>query len=190
MIMSGFKILNPYEYKVFAIGCTQDNKIMIKSLIMAMVFYTVAFGQPWLNQSPPAAFDGPPPMEMPFDSSQFIADRVVKSPIPVLMDFWATWCGPCRMLGPIIEELKKKYAGKVSFEKINVDVHRNLSAYFRVSAIPAVFIVSNKTVVNYLQGLQPKEVYEQALQSALHPPKTKPSENLDNKKPSEPSPTK
>ena len=169
---------------------------MIKSIIMVMVFYTVAFCQSWLNQSPPAGTDAHPPMEMPFDSSQIIADRVVKSPIPVLMDFWATWCGPCRMLGPIIEELKKKYAGKVSFEKINVDVHRNLSAYFRVSAIPAVFIVSNKTVVNYLQGLQPKEVYEQALQSALHPPKTKPSEDLDNKqteksankKPSEPPP--
>ena len=156
---------------------------MIKSIIMAMVFYTVALCQPWLNQSPSAGTDAPPPMEMPFDSSQIIADRGVKSPIPVLMDFWATWCGPCRMLGPIIEDLKKKYAGKVSFEKINVDIHRNLSAYFRVSAIPAVFIVANKTVVNYLQGLQPKEVYEQALQNVLHPPKTKPSEDIDNKQP-------
>jgi thioredoxin 1 len=151
---------------------------MIKSVLLAMALFTSGFSQPWLDQS-----SQPQPMEMPFDSSQIIADRVVKSPIPVLMDFWATWCGPCRMLGPIIEELKKKYAGKVSFEKINVDVHRNLSAYFRVSAIPAVFIVSNKTVVNYLQGLQPKEVYEQALQSALHPPKAKPSEDLDNKQP-------
>lgn len=117
----------------------------------------------------------PPPMEMPFDSSQTIADRIVNSPIPVLIDFWAVWCGPCRMLNPIMEEMKKKFAGKVSFEKINVDVHRSISAYFRVSAIPAVFIVSNKTVVNYLQGLQPREAYEKALQNVLHPATGKPT---------------
>jgi|GEM_PF-162797 thioredoxin len=169
---------------------------MKKSIVLVLVLFTVAFSQPWLNQSPPG-FDEPPPMEMPFDSSQIIADRIVKSPRPVLIDFWATWCGPCRMLGPVIEELKKKYAGKVSFEKINVDVHRNISAYFRVSAIPAVFIVTNKTVVNYLQGLQPKEVYEQALQSVLHAANSKPSEDTTggkqppksvDKKPSEKSP--
>ncbi|MGB7569311.1 MAG: thioredoxin [Chitinivibrionales bacterium] len=156
---------------------------MKKSILQVVALCSLAFGQPWLNQSTPPGFDGQPPMEMPFDSSQTILDRIVRSSMPVLVDFWAPWCGPCRMLGPVIEELKKKYAGKVSFEKINIDVHRNISAYFRISAIPAVFIINNKAIVNYLPGLQPKDAYEQALQSVLHPPNPKPSDELNGKQP-------
>jgi thioredoxin 1 len=141
----------------------------LKYLVLFLIIVTPISGQQWLNQAQM------PPMEMPFDSSQTVADRISASKIPVLLDFWATWCGPCRMLGPTIEDLKKKYAGKVSFEKINVDINRQLSAYFRVSAIPAVFIVNDKTVVNYLQGLQPKEAYEEALQAVLKPLAKEPS---------------
>lgn len=134
-----------------------------------MVFFcSLASGQPWLNQGGTQM----PSLEAPFDSSQIIADRITASKIPVLIDFWAPWCGPCRMLGPVIEELKKKYAGKVSFEKINVDVERQISAYFRISSIPAVFIVNDKTVINYLQGFQPKAVYDEALQAVLKPSAT------------------
>jgi len=138
----------------------------MKNILIFTVFLcALASGQPWLNQGG----NQMPPLEAPFDSSQIIADRITASKIPVLIDFWAPWCGPCRMLGPVIEDLKKKYAGKVSFEKINVDVERQISAYFRISSIPAVFIVNDKTVINYLQGFQPKAVYEEALQAVLKP---------------------
>jgi thioredoxin-like negative regulator of GroEL len=126
----------------------------LKYLVLFLIIVTPISGQQWLNQAQM------PPMEMPFDSSQTVADRISASKIPVLLDFWATWCGPCRMLGPTIEDLKKKYAGKVSFEKINVDINRQLS---------------DKTVVNYLQGLQPKEAYEEALQAVLKPLAKEPS---------------
>jgi thioredoxin 1 len=102
-----------------------------------------------------------------FDSSDILADQIVKSKVPVLIDFWATWCMPCRMVSPIIEELKKEYTGKIRVMKINVDVNRRISAYFRVSAIPAIFFVKDKAVVMYLPGLRSKEDYENAVKSVL-----------------------
>ena len=106
---------------------------------------------------------------MPFDSSDIIADRIVKSNIPVMLDFWATWCMPCKMLGPTVEELKKKYAGRIKVIKIDVDANRRIAAYFRVSSIPAVFFIKDKAVVQYIPGLQPKNAYEQAIAEVLKP---------------------
>jgi thioredoxin 1 len=115
-----------------------------------------------------------PPMKPQIDSSQQIADRIVNSKKPVLIDFWAVWCGPCRYLNPIIKELEKEYKGRVDFIKINVDVHRQISAYFGVSAIPSVFIVKDKSVVNNLMGLRAKEDYQAALDQAIAMPTPKP----------------
>ena len=109
------------------------------------------------------------------DSSRFFADKIVQSKMPVLIDFWAAWCGPCRFLNPTIDDLKKEYAGKVLVMKVNVDIHRTLAAYFRVSSIPAVFLITNKTVVDYLPGLQPKELYKRALDKVLFDSKEKSS---------------
>jgi thioredoxin 1 len=106
---------------------------------------------------------------MPFDSSDIIADRIVKSNVPVMLDFWATWCMPCKMLGPTVEELKKKYAGRIKVIKIDVDANRRIAAYFRVSSIPAVFFIKDKAVVQYIPGLQPKSAYEQAISEVLKP---------------------
>jgi len=114
------------------------------------------------------------------DSSQLIANEIVKSEIPVLVDFWAPWCAPCRYLNPIMNELEKDFAGKVRFVKVNVDIHRSIAAYFEVLSIPAVFIVNKKVVVKAISGLQPKEVYANALKEILATPS--PAEPLPPKK--------
>ena len=101
------------------------------------------------------------------DSSQQIADMIVNSKIPVLVDFWAVWCGPCKMLNPIIKQLEKDYDKKVLFLKVNVDIHRSIAAYFNITSIPAVFIIKDKTVVKMLPGLQSREVYANALNEIL-----------------------
>ncbi|MBN1600084.1 MAG: thioredoxin [Chitinispirillaceae bacterium] len=121
-----------------------------------------------------------PPLAASEDSSQAIADRIVKSKIPVMIDFWAAWCSPCRMLNPIMAELEKEYDGKVEFMKINVDVHRAISAYFRVNSIPSVYIVHDKNVVKHLPGLQPKEMYKSAIAEvlALAAKKPEPADSL------------
>jgi thioredoxin 1 len=103
----------------------------------------------------------------PFDSSDIIADRIVKSNIPIMLDFWARWCMPCRMLGPTVEELQKKYAGRIKVIKIDVDVNRRIAAYFRVSSIPAVFFVKDKAVVQYVAGLRDKSAYENIIEELL-----------------------
>ncbi len=125
------------------------------------------------------------PFAPSYDSSQAIADRIVQSKIPVLVDFWAAWCGPCRMLNPIIEDLEKKYRNKVLFVKVNVDIHRALSAYFGISSIPAVFLINNKNVIKAFPGVQPKETYAAALDSTLKlpPPPAEPSETPSPKRP-------
>jgi thioredoxin 1 len=110
-----------------------------------------------------------------FDSSDIIADRIVKSTTPIMLDFWATWCMPCRMLGPTVEELKKKYAGKIKVIKIDVDVNKRIAAYFRISSIPAVFFVKDKAVIQYVPGLQEKSVYENAIAEVLKPKPPEPA---------------
>ncbi len=114
-----------------------------------------------------------PPLKPPgsaaqiVDSSQQIADIIVKSRLPVFIDFWAVWCGPCKLLNPIVEELEKEFKGRVLFLKVNVDIHKAIAGYFQVNAIPAIFIVNDKTVVKVIPGLQPKSVYTAALNEIL-----------------------
>ncbi len=101
------------------------------------------------------------------DSSQAIADEIVKSEIPVLVDFWAAWCKPCHMLTPIIKEIQKQYEGKILVKKVNVDVHRKIASYFRVNSIPSIYIIKNKTVVKLIPGVQPQKVYTDAIEEVI-----------------------
>ncbi|HEX2956491.1 MAG TPA: thioredoxin [Chitinispirillaceae bacterium] len=137
-------------------------KNFIRSGLLVSAICTVVF-----SSTVNAQEKRPLPVTQSSDSSQAIADKIVKSKIPVVIDFWAVWCGPCRMLNPIIADLEKQYKGKVEFIKVNVDVHRGIAAYFQVNAIPAVFIVHNKNVIKSFPGLQPKEVYQEAINDVL-----------------------
>lgn len=84
-------------------------------------------------------------------------DEVINSDIPVLVDFWATWCGPCRMIAPIIEELASEFDGKVKVCKVNVDEEMELALQYRVESIPLLLLFKDGKVVNKLVGLNDKE---------------------------------
>ena len=84
-------------------------------------------------------------------------EEVLKADKPVLIDFWATWCGPCRMLSPVIEEIAKEYDGKVKVGKVNVDEKPELASAFRVTSIPTVVVMKEGEVTNTSVGFRPKE---------------------------------
>ena len=83
--------------------------------------------------------------------------EVLRSDKPVLIDFWASWCGPCRMLSPVISEIAEESRDKVKVCKVNVDEEGELAAMFRVSSIPLLVVVKDGKVVNASAGVRPKE---------------------------------
>ena len=91
-------------------------------------------------------------------------NEVMKSIIPVLMDFWAPWCGPCRMMGPIIEQLAEEYEGKAKVGKVNVDEEGELLQAFGVTSIPTIVLVKDGKVVKQVVGARPKAEVEAMLQ--------------------------
>lgn len=86
--------------------------------------------------------------------------EVLKSDIPVLVDFWATWCGPCRMIAPIIEEIAEDYKGKLKVGKVNVDEQGELAVKYGISSIPTLLIFKGGEVVKKTLGYMPKEAVE------------------------------
>ncbi len=92
---------------------------------------------------------------------------VLKSSQLVLVDFWAEWCGPCRMLGPTIEKLADEYAGKMKVCKLNVDENPETPARFHIRGIPTVILFKGGQAVAQLVGNQPKEAIEQTIQKHL-----------------------
>src|SRR3954451_21754066 len=84
------------------------------------------------------------------------AAEVERSPLPVLLDLWAAWCGPCRMIAPVIDELASQMAGRVRFAKLNVDENPATAARFNVSSIPTLLVLKAGREVDRLVGVQPK----------------------------------
>jgi thioredoxin 1 len=100
-----------------------------------------------------------------FTDSNFQSE-VLESPVPVLVDFWAPWCGPCRMIGPVIEELSVENAGSFKVGKVNVDDNNRLAMTYNVASIPTIMIFSGGRLVQQMMGVQPKARLQQALDEA------------------------
>ena len=93
--------------------------------------------------------------------------EVTDSPIPVLVDFWAPWCGPCKMIAPVLEEIAKAYDGKAKIVKINIDDNQNTPAQFGVRSIPTLILFKNGNEVEKVIGAQSKDKLKAMIDSAL-----------------------
>jgi thioredoxin 1 len=92
---------------------------------------------------------------------------VLKSDKPVMVDFWAAWCGPCRMVGPIIDQISEEYEGKVVVGKVDVDANQEFAAKYGVRNIPTVLVFKNGEVVEKQVGVAPKQTYADSLDKYL-----------------------
>lgn len=91
----------------------------------------------------------------------------IKQDKPVLVDFWAPWCGPCRMIAPVVEELSQQYAGDLAVGKVDVDKCPDLAKQFRVMSIPTLILFKDGQVIDQKLGFQPKDALEDMIRKAL-----------------------
>jgi thioredoxin 1 len=99
--------------------------------------------------------------EQTFDS------EVLKSQVPVLVDFWATWCGPCKMIAPIVEDIAGEYAGKLKVLKLDVDENSGVASKYNVMSIPTLGIFSKGELIERIVGYMPKEALKKRIEAAL-----------------------
>ena len=105
-------------------------------------------------------------MEMVFTTQNF-EQEVLKSDKPVLVDFYADWCGPCKMMAPVVEELAELYQGKAKVGKLNVDDNEEIAMKYGVMSIPTLLIIKNGTEEAKMNGVQKRETLMDALDKAL-----------------------
>lgn len=92
---------------------------------------------------------------------------VLESPVPVLVDFWAEWCGPCRMVAPVLEELAKEYGGKLKIVKVDVDKNSETSQEFKIQGIPSLLFFKEGRLVKRIIGAQPKSKLASEIQAVV-----------------------
>jgi thioredoxin 2 len=103
------------------------------------------------------------------------AQTVERSPLPVLLDLWAAWCGPCRMIAPVIEQLAEELAGRVRVAKLNIDDNPMTARRFNVHSIPTLLLLSNGRELDRIVGVQPKAEIVRRLQVAIGAPTASPT---------------
>lgn len=93
--------------------------------------------------------------------------EVLQSGVPVLVDFWAEWCGPCKMLGPVLEELAGEYTGRIKVAKVNIDEHQKVASDYGIRAIPTLLLFKNGEVAEQIVGLRSKRDLKASLDKVV-----------------------
>lgn len=105
-------------------------------------------------------------MAFQFTDSNF-QEEALESAIPVVVDFYADWCGPCKMMSPVIDELATDYEGRVKIGKVNTDENRGVASKYNIMSIPTILLIKNGQVVDQVVGAVPKTVLEQKINNML-----------------------